>query len=128
MTYKEYLESDLTKEQYIALLAKEGVAAEMAKLDAARAATRAAEEEASKAAADAFRAAVVHDITATRPRLSLVDDLVTKAAEQFELKEGKIVARSGIINRRDPVAEYTLVDWLADLHMQDDNIFWEKKK
>ena len=58
----------------------------------------------------------------------LMDALAEQARSLFELKDGKPVAKPGITNPRDPCSDFTVLDWLADLHATDDNLLWEKRK
>jgi hypothetical protein len=92
---------------------------------AARMAREAEERESERAA---WRASVAPVVIACGVRPSLIDVVVDQAHSLFDLREGKLVAKSGVTNRRDPCADYTVVDWLADLHASDENLLWERQK
>lgn len=118
----------MTDEKTIETLAAEQVAKTMAQWEAERAAARAAEQKQVEAERAAWHAAIAPTIVACGVRPSLIGSVVEQAHDLFELREGKVVAKPGFTNWRDPCADYTVVDWLADLHTTDDNLLWEKQK
>jgi hypothetical protein len=109
-------------------LAAKKVAEVEAQCESDRAARTAREAQERDAEHAAWHGAVAPTVVACGVRQSLVSSIVEQARSAFELKDGKLVAKSGITNRRDPCADYTVVDWLADLHASDDALLWEKQK
>jgi hypothetical protein len=48
-------------------------------------------------------------------RLIAIDHLVDRASALFELRDGRVEAKPGVMHPRDPCADLGPVTWLADL-------------
>lgn len=118
----------MTDDRTIDMIAAEHVAKTLAQCESDRAARMAREAQEQDAEHAAWHGAVATTVVACGVRQSLIPSVVERARSLFELKDGKVVAKPGIGNRRDPCADYTVLDWLADLHTTDDNLLWEKQK
>lgn len=87
----------------------------------------AAAERDAKAAADAaFRSAIAPIAIACGVRPLLVEGVVEQARGLFELRDGEIRPRPGVMHPRDPLKDYEPIEWLAELHATDDNLLFRK--
>ena len=118
----------VSDDRTIDMIAAEHVANTLAQCESDRAVRMACEAQEQDTEHAAWHGAVATTVVACGVRQNLITCIVEQARSLFELKDGKVVAKPGITNRRDPCADYTVLDWLADLHTTDDNLLWEKQK
>lgn len=104
----------------IEALVQAGVAAKMARWEAERAAERAREEEKKEADALAWRVALGPIALTCGLRPFLLDGILERAHEAFELRDGTLHPKPGILHPRDPCADLDPVTWLADLRTGPD--------
>lgn len=96
------------------------VAAQIARHQTDRDATLREEQALREADAAAWRDAVGPTIVACGVRPLLVDGVLQRAAQLFELRDGEVRPRASVMHPRDPVKDYDPVTWLADLHAGPD--------
>jgi hypothetical protein len=85
---------------------------------------RTARETAQKQANDGlFRELVTKDAIAKGVAPSAVRHVLREADLVFELKDGKLVAKDGVRNTKDPMKDLTPVDWLDQLATTDEYLF-----
>ena len=102
-------------QQIEALVAKE-VERQQAGIAAEREGERAAAEQKVKN----WRDAVAPIVVSCGARPIAIDHLVEQAAALFELRDGRVAAKPGVMHPRDPCADLDPITWLADLRAGED--------
>lgn len=117
MTYKEFLESDRTLDDWIGELVRAEFAKQMADLpveatlDAIRADTAAAEQQVAESE---FNRVVLHQAVLHGVIASAVRFLVPDVRRLFELRDGILSPRNGETLPGDPLTPLTFEAWLAE--------------
>jgi hypothetical protein len=58
-----------------------------------------------------------------------IDHLVNQARAVFELKDGRLVPKPGVMHPRDPCADLDPITWLADLRTgEDGDLLFQKRR
>jgi hypothetical protein len=96
-------------------LVRRALADYLVRQEVADAAQRATEQQEKDARARAWRDAVAPVIVACGVRRFCLESLIVEAAEIFELRDGRVVPKPGVLHPRDPCAALDPVTWLADL-------------
>ncbi len=94
--------------------------ASIALWEAEREAERAREQEQREADAAAWRSAFGSVAVACGVRPFLIGGVIERARGLFELRDGAIRPKPGVMHPRDPVKDYDPVVWLADMHAGPD--------
>jgi hypothetical protein len=97
---------------------------EVARLEAERKAERDAADAAERAAADeqatTWRNAIAPIAVSCGVRPFCLDAVVEKAHTVFELKDGQVVPKPGVMHPRDPCKDLDPVTFFADLRNGED--------
>jgi hypothetical protein len=110
-------------QQEIAALVAQAVERQQAEQAAEREAARVADEQ----RAQAWRDAVAPIAIACAARPIAIDYLLDRAATVFELRDGRVVAKPGVMHPRDPCTDLDPITWLADLRNgEDGNLLFQK--
>ena len=105
---------------YIHALAVKAFAANMEKWEGERAAADAAERAAAAEQATAWRNAIAPIAVSCGVRPFCLDAVVEKAHTVFELKDGEVVPKPGVMHPRDPCKDLDPVTFFADLRNGED--------